>query len=90
MLKRQPLGGDTVHIGGPLFVANGGAIEEGGPAQGPVGVHSEGARAWGATYDRDPGSPGVGSLQVDPINPEIFYDATFSPEREARWRGITE
>jgi len=86
-MRRQPLGIDSVHIGGPLFVANGGVIEEGGPAQGPVGVHAEGSRAWGFSYDRDPASPGVGGLQVDPIVPEINYSNYNNPDPENPWKG---
>ena len=88
MPERQPLGEDTVHIGGPAFVANGGVIEMGGPAQGPVGVNSEGSRAWGFTYDRDPATPGVGGLQVHPIVPEINYSAIYPDNGgETDWKG---
>lgn len=86
-MERQPLGSGTVHIGGDAFVANGGRIEEGGPAEGSVGVHNEGSRAWGATYDRDPASPPVGSLQTEPLTPTIDYSANYSPERADRWKG---
>ena len=87
MPDRQPLGDSTVHIAGDLFVANGGVVDYGGPAQGSVGIHAEGNRSWGATYDRDPPTPGVGTLQVDPLVPEINYSAIFSEEGSARWKG---
>jgi len=86
-MPRQPLGDNTVHIGGDEFVANAGVVEYGGPAQGSVGVNSDGSRGWGLTYDRDPGSPTVRSLQVDPINPEINYSGNYDPDLADRWKG---
>lgn len=98
-VERQPLGDGTVHVGGPLFVANAGTVEEGSPANHGLGTMTDGDRAWalrGAgpqqTWRGDmanyPASPGVGSLQVDPILPDINYSATF-PENGGNdaWKG---
>lgn len=88
MPERMPLGDNTIHIGSNAFVANGGVVEYGGPAQGPVGIHSEGARSWALRGLPIPGSPSIGSLQVEPIVPEANYDGLFPRNGgETAWKG---
>jgi len=76
-MMRQPLGDNVVHVGGPDLVANAGAVEFGGPAQGPVGTTTMGAGDWASDPIPFPGSPGVDSIQVHPI--------IYSPEESAIW-----
>ena len=97
MADRMGLGDDLVHVGGPEFVANAGAVEYGGPRQLGIGTLSDGGASWGSTGsygqpytsagDPYPASPSVDRLQVYPLSYQPEYSAAFPENNPDRWKG---
>lgn len=85
-MKRQPLGDNTVHIGGPFIVANGGVVEFGRPENGGPGE----------TSHRDPATDPIAfpetpaSANVYPIIYDVETSDQFPRNHPDRWKGIQE
>lgn len=88
MPEFQPLGDFTRNIGYPSFAANGGDVEFDRSPNSGAGRNFEGGRTFGLAGLADPASPGIDSLQVDPILPDPRYSLR-SPWNGAAdaWKG---
>lgn len=86
-MKRVPLG-DMVNIGGPEFSANAGRVEFDNSPNSGVGETSH--RNPASDPIAFPPSPGVDSLQVNPIIYDVQYGTDFPNNTPNRWKGIQE